>query len=71
MKSGQAEVLASHLVSILDHRIATKDDINRLETKIETEIRNLNQSLLIKLLVSQFGFAVFIIAVLRYLGPFQ
>ncbi|MBL6782223.1 MAG: DUF1640 domain-containing protein [Alphaproteobacteria bacterium] len=57
MKTEQAEVLANHYASLLNDRLATKEDI-----------RALGSSLWIKLLMTQMASAGFIIAALQYLN---
>ena len=45
MPQAQAEALANHYASLLDDRLATKDDIKQLESKIKQLESNVGKNI--------------------------
>ena len=63
MKTEQAEVLANHYASLLDDRIATKEDLKLLRKDVEVMMHQL----WIKMLVAMGVWSGIIIGVLAYI----
>jgi len=63
MPPEQAEALAYHYASLLNDRIATKDDIRLVEAKIDS----VSKDLWIKVLSAQIATIVVIVGLLKYL----
>ena len=71
MPQAQAEALANHYASLLDDRLATKDDIKQLasdikqlESNVGKDIESAAKTLWIKMLIAQFVMTGLIIAAL-------
>ena len=73
MPQAQAEALANHYASLLDDRLATKDDIKLLKSNIKQlasdvgkDIELATKTLWIKMLLAQSAVAGLIITVLKF-----
>ena len=64
MKTEQAEVLASSYASLLTHRIATKDDLKALETRMESRLEALEDRLNARIAYAQVAAVVALSAVI-------
>ena len=67
MPPKQAEALAYHYASLLNDRIATKDDIRLLRSDFEAKIDAISKDLWIKVLSAQIATIVVIVGLLKYL----
>ena len=64
MKTEQAEVLASSYASLLTDRIATKDDLKALETRMESRLEALEDRLNARIAYAQMAAVVALSAVI-------
>ena len=64
MKTAQAEVLASSYASLLTDRIATKDDLKALETRMESRLEALEDRLNARIAYAQVAAVVALSAVI-------
>ena len=64
MKTEQAEVLASSYASLLTDRIATKDDLKALETRMESRLEALEDRLNARIAYAQVAAVVALSAVI-------
>ena len=64
MKTEQAEVLASSYASLLTDRIATKDDLKALKTKMESRLEALEDRLNARIAYAQVAAVVALSAVI-------
>ena len=53
MPDKQAEVLADHYASLLTDRLATKEDLARVQSKLESKIEALRKDMMITILSAQ------------------
>ena len=64
MRTAQAEVLASSYASLLTDRIATKDDLKALETRMESRLEALEDRLNARIAYAQVAAVVALSAVI-------
>lgn len=53
MATNQAEVLADHYATLLNDRLATKDDIEQLRTEVKKDIELLRKDMMVAILGAQ------------------